>query len=68
MNKQSYYTKLMKHPLHPEYPPERAEVIDFWHQEGRNVGLILEFGDEHRASMKYTEIEALQVTEEVVTV
>lgn len=62
------FTKPMKHPLHLDQPMERAEIIEFWHVNGRNIGLVLEFGDEHRTSLKYGEIAELQKVEEVATI
>ena len=40
--------------------PAVASIADWYRQNGRNVGLILEFPDGHTASLSYSEIEALQ--------
>lgn len=53
---------VLRHPLRPAALPERARVVAYYYQNGRNVGLVLCFGDGHTASLLYNEIAALQET------
>jgi len=55
MNKKSYD---LIHPLHGV--PAVATQEGYWRENGRAVGLILQFCDGHRTSMTYSEIEAAQ--------
>ena len=58
MNK--YYTHPLIHPLRPGALPERAQIVNYYHQNGRAVGLVLTFADGHRASLTFAEVERLQ--------
>lgn len=51
-------TRELMHPV--ENVPAVAVEVDYWRQNGRAVGLVLQFCDGHRASLTYNEIEKLQ--------
>lgn len=61
---QTQFTKPMRHPLHPDQPMEKAEIVDDWlGEKGDKIGLVLEFADEHIASLTTAEIKELQAVE-----
>lgn len=64
MKKKQFTKYPIKHPLHPDCPAERVEIIDYYRIGGSAVGLLLEFGDEHRACLTFDEIRALQAETE----
>jgi len=56
MNKKSYD---LIHPLHGV--PAVATQEDYWRENGRAVGLVLQFCDGHKTHMTYGEIEAARL-------
>lgn len=52
------HTYELQHPLHQV--PAVAVQAGHYRQNGRNIGLELQFCDGHRASLTYDEIEELQ--------
>jgi hypothetical protein len=60
LNPRKFTTHPIRHPLHPDALPERAEVIDWYVVKAAYVGQILEFADGHTASLTYAEIRKLQ--------
>lgn len=51
-------TRELMHPV--EGVPAVAIEVDYWRQNGRVVGLVLQFVGGHRASLTFDEIERLQ--------
>jgi hypothetical protein len=55
--------------VHLQHPllgcPAMAEFADYYLVNGRNVGMVLQFPDGHRASLTYAEIESLQGADHV---
>lgn len=51
----------LRHPL--TGCPAVADPVRYYQQNGRNVGLVLQFPDGHTASLSYSEIGELQRSE-----
>lgn len=51
-------TRQLRHPLYGV--PAIAKQIGYWYENGRNIGLELEFLDGHHCHMTYQEVEAAQ--------
>jgi hypothetical protein len=49
----------LRHPLHPDVRLS-ARVMDGWHENGRFVGLVVQFTDGHTVSMTFEEIREAQ--------
>jgi hypothetical protein len=53
----------LRHPELPDAPATMAEMVGYWQENGRYIGLRLQFqGEHHERCLTYAEIAKLQET------